>query len=511
MLDATPFLKLYSRFRMASLAGQDPRRTQERELQSLLTRSAGTIFARDHGFSEIKTVADYQRHVPLRNYEQMWTEYWKPAFPELVNCTWPGRIPFFPVSSGTSSGATKYIPCTREMIDSNSKAGFDLFAYHLTNRTKSHLFGGKNFFLGGSTQLVRIADGVYSGDLSGIAVSNLPWWVRGRSFPSADLALLRDWEEKIDTLARRALREDIRSISGVPSWLLIFFNKYREIIPNWDGRIASIFPKLELLVHGGVNFSPYRNQFLTLLEGSHAEMREVYPASEGFIAVADRGYGEGLRLNLDHGMFYEFVPLEELGSPNPTRHWIGTVQPDINYAIVMTTCAGLWSYVIGDTVRFVDIKVPRVLVTGRTSYYLSAFGEHVIAEELEDAVSTAAADIKLNVSDYSVGPLFPEDTGDLGGHSYIVEFSPRVPNHAELAQFAKVLDARLCKRNEDYEAHRAKGYGLRSPEVIAVHEGFFADWMKSRGKLGGQNKVPRIINDRSLLKSLRDAVARDAH
>jgi hypothetical protein len=243
-------------------------------------------------------------------------------------------------------------------------------------------------------------------------------------------------------------------------------------------------------------------QFKQVLDGGHAELREVYPASEGFIAIADRGYGDGLLMNLDHGIFYEFVPLEELDSPQPTRHWIGNVQPEINYAVIMTTCAGLWSYIIGDTVRFVDINTPRVLVTGRTSYYLSAFGEHLIAEEVEDGIVTAAKEIQAEISDFTVGPVFPEHTGDLGGHVYLVEFSSSPPSKEQLEVFALALDKRLCQRNEDYESHRSGGFGLKPPAVMPVPSGCFAGWMKKRGKLGGQNKVPRIITNREMLAEL---------
>lgn len=502
MLDATPFLRLYARWRNQQLASLNPAKTQEGQLLSLVRAAQDTDFGKAHGFSSIQGVKDFQNRVPLRKYENFWNEFWKDKFPTLDNCTWPGRIPFFPVSSGTSSGTTKYIPCSREMLRSNTKAGLDLLIHHVTNRPKSRLMGGKSFMLGGSTDLTSPAPGIHFGDLSGIAVKTLPWWARARYFPPAHLALLKNWEEKVDTLASLSLSEDIRMISGVPAWMLIFFDKLASLKPESNGKLAAIYQNLEMIVHGGVNFAPYVNRFKDLLDGSSAELREVYPASEGFIAVADRGYGDGLRMNLDHGIFYEFVPLEELESPQPTRHWIENVQPDVNYAVVMTTCAGLWSYVIGDTIRFVDTTTPRVLVTGRTSYYLSAFGEHLIAEEIEDGVSTAAREISAEISDFTVGPLFPERAGELGGHVYIVEFANQLPRGEILEKFESSLDKRLCVRNEDYEAHRSGGFGLRGPKVLPVPTGFFADWMKSRGKLGGQNKVPRIITNREMLGEL---------
>jgi len=506
MLDATPLLRLYSRWRNEQLQSQNPADVQRSQLLSLVKRAKETRFGVDHSFASIRSLEEYQQRVPLRRYEQFWEEYWKGTFPVLSGCTWPGTIRFFPVSSGTSSGTTKYIPCSGEMMRSNTKAAIDLLVHHVTNRPRSSLLGGQRCMLGGSTDLTEPSPGIFFGDLSGIAVKNLPWWLRSRYFPPASLALIKNWEEKVDTLAKLSLDQDIRMISGVPAWLLIFFDKLASLRPEAAGNICKIYENLEMVVHGGVNFAPYVDRFRDVLAGGTAELREVYPASEGFIAIADRGYGDGLRLNLDHGIFYEFVPLEELDSQSPSRHWIGNVQPDINYAVVMTTCAGLWSYVIGDTVRFVDTATPRVLVTGRTSYYLSAFGEHLIAEEVEDGVVTAAKAIGAEVADFTVGPIFPERPGDLGGHIYIVEFRGEVPAAGRIASFSEALDRKLCQRNEDYESHRSGGYGLKAPAVVPVPDGCFAAWMKHRGKLGGQNKVPRIITSRELLADLRSFV-----
>jgi hypothetical protein len=502
MLDATPFLRLYARWRNSYLQHNTPTDLQSRQLLSLIKCAADTDFGKQYGFASINTVAEYQRRVPLRSYEQFWSEFWQQSFPRVENRTWPGLIKHFAVSSGTSSGTTKYLACTDEMLASNRKAAFDLLVHHVTNRPQSRILGGKNFLLGGSTELTSPAPGVYCGDLSGIVARDVPWWLRSRYFPPTQLTTIKNWEEKIDTYARASLNQDIRMISGVPAWMMIFFDTLKTLSPNGERGIASIYSNLEMVVHGGVNFNPYIDRFREILADSQAELREVYPASEGFIAIADRGFGDGLRLNLDHGIFYEFVPLEELNSSDPTRHWIGNVETDLNYAVVMTTCAGLWSYVIGDTVRFVDTETPRVLVTGRTSYYLSAFGEHLIAEEIEDGITTAARAHDLAVSDYSVGPIYPKSEGELGGHIYIIEFADRTPNSEQLTAFSNTLDQRLCQRNEDYDAHRSGGFGLNAPKILTVPNGTFSAWMKSRGKLGGQNKVPRIITNSELLEDL---------
>ena len=510
MFDATPLLRIYARWRNSFLQTHAPRELQRSQLMSLVRCAAETRFGKEYDFASITSVEEYQRRIPLRTYEQFWNDFLQTPFPRVENCTWPGLVQHFAVSSGTSSGTTKYIPCTEEMLASNRKAAFDLLVHHVTNRPESRILGGKNFLLGGSTDLTSPSPGVYCGDLSGIVAQKVPWWLQSRYFPPTELTAIKNWEEKVDTFARTSLTEDIRMISGVPAWMMIFFDALKRIASNNEGGIASIYKNLEMVVHGGVNFNPYIDRFRDILAGSHAELREVYPASEGFIAIADRGFGDGLRMNLDHGIFYEFVPLEELESHTPTRHWIENVVPDVNYAVVMTTCAGLWSYIIGDTVRFVDTASPRILVTGRTSYYLSAFGEHLIAEEIEDGITTAARTHSLAVNDYCVGPIYPKADGELGGHIYIVEFTHNTPSNEQLVEFASTLDQKLCQRNEDYDAHRAGGFGLKAPTILPVSAGTFSAWMKSRGKLGGQNKVPRIITKLDLLDDLLSFIPTDS-
>jgi hypothetical protein len=504
MLDATPLLRLYATIRGRRLRKTDRVESQEKVLWELMKRAKKTQFARDHDFQNIHTVADYQEGVPLRRYEDFWKDYWKDRFPQITDCTWPGTIPYFAVTSGTTTGVTKYIPVSREMIRSNVRASLDVLVHHLEQKPDTRILGGHNFILGGSTDLVREAPGVFSGDLSGIAAREAPRWAQSRSYPPLDLALITDWEEKLERLAQGSLKHDIRSISGVPSWMLIYFDRLASLRPESEGKLASLFPNLELVVHGGVNFEPYRRHFDELLQGSQAETREVYPASEGFIAVADRGSGEGLRLIFDNGLFFEFVPVEELDSPNPTRHWIANAEPGVEYAIVLTTCAGIWSHIVGDTVRFIDLDVPRILITGRTSYTLSAFGEHLIDAEIEEAVAGAADCIGAMVADYTVGATFPDNPSARGGHVFIVEFADFVSEPDRLSTFADEIDQRLSNCNDDYRAHRAENFGMNPPLVEQAERGTFAAWMKSRGQLGGQHKVPRIINDQSMLEELRE-------
>ncbi len=507
MLNTTPLVRLHAKRRLAKLAAMDVTDVQQRQLLGLVGRAVRTRFGQDHGFGGIRSVTEYQARVPLRRYEDFWERYWQPAFPNLKGVSWPGRVPFFAVTSGTTTGRTKYIPCSQEMIVSNQMAALDLVVHHLAARPESRVMAGRAFMLGGSTDLTEEVPGICSGDLSGIMTANLPWWFRKRAFPPKDLVLLADWEEKVTRIAEAISGEDIRMIGGTPSWLLVFFDALAALRGDPAPELAKYFPDLDLLVHGGVDFRFYRKRFETLIEGTPAELREVYAASEGFIAVADQGADDGLRFMPDTGLFYEFVPVDELTARRPVRHWVGTAETGINYALVLTTCAGLWSYVISDTVEVVTRDPLRVRITGRTSYMMSAFGEHLIADELEAAIGAAAQAIGAEVREWSVGAQHESGADGRGGHLYVIEFARDMPSDARLAHFAHVLDRHLCKTNEDYEAHRADGFGMREPEILAARPGRFSDWMKARGQLGGQHKVPRVINDAELFEGLCAFVA----
>jgi hypothetical protein len=506
ILDTTPLLKAYAELRSYLLQIRDPVETQRSVLRTLLRRAATTRFGRDHDFSGIADVADFQRRVPLRHYEDFWRDYWQPDFPRLTDCTWPGLIPYFARTSGTTAGVSKYIPCSEDMIVANLRAGEDVFVHPVLNRPQSDVMAGKCLLLGGSTDLTEEAPGIFSGDLSGIEAQELPTWKRPWFFPPLELALIADWEEKIDRIARACLDEDIRVISSAPNWLLLFFDKLTQLSPRAGG-LAAIFPRLELVIHGGIDFAPYRDRFRRLLAGTPAETREVYFASESSIAVADRGDGEGLRLICDNGTFFEFVPVGELERAVPTRHWLASIETGVEYAVVMSTCAGAWAYILGDTVRFIDRDPPRLLITGRTSYLLSAFGEHVIAEQIEQAVRAGANTIGAAVNDYCAGVVFPESE-KVGKHLYVVEFADGIPDRACLDTFARSLDEALSASNADYREHRAGDFGLQAPQLQAVAPGTFAAWMKRRGRLGGQHKVPRIVNDAKLFASLREFAAK---
>ena len=487
----------YARRRTARLAQSDPVAVQERTLRVLVRQARKTRFGRDHGFARIGSVEEFQAAVPLRTYEDLWKLYLKDQYPIFDNLTWPGRVPYLALTSGTTQGATKYIPVTRAMVASNKKAARTMVAYHMADRPASRLFQGRIFFLGGSTELEQPAPDVRQGDLSGIAALDLTELLRPYTFPPIDLALEPNWDRKLALLAERSLNEPITLVGGVPSWLLALFQRLLDL--SGKSTIAEVWPTLEVVVHGGVKFDPYREAFDQVLGDPKVRLQETYPCSEGFIAFGDPATGF-LRLVYDHGIFYEFVPVDELGAQRPTRHWLGNVRTGVNYAIVVSTCAGMWSHIIGDTVRFESLDPPLLTFTGRTKYTLSAFGEHLISEEVEGAMASASSASGASVREWHVGPVF---SGPLGHHLYVVEFF-KAPAPAALDAFRRALDADLSARNADYRAHRAEGVGLPLPELIVARPGGFEDWMRSRGKLGGQHKVPRMDDTGTLTRQIVD-------
>ena len=491
----------YAARRVARLDGRAPGPVQRRTLLRLVRHARDTRFGRDHDFARIRTVADYQRRVPPREYEAFWDDYWRAAFPDPRGTTWPDPIPYLALSSGTTSGATKYLPVSRQLLRSNQRAALTTLALFLAARPGTPLFNGRLFFLGGSTELESPAswyDGpVRVGDLSGIVAREASALLRPFTFPPPDLALLRDWEKKLDLLVRHGVGLPVTMLSGVPSWLLVLFDRLRRATGR--GRVADVWPGLRLVLHGGTKFEPYRELFRREVGSDRVHFQETYPASEGFVAAEDPRHGL-LRLVPDHDIFFEFVPVEDLGSDRPVRHTVGEVVPGVQYAVALTTCAGLWSYLLGDTVCFERRDPPLLRFTGRTRQFLSAFGEHLIGEEVERAVAAAAAAAGVDVVDFHVGPVFPEVTGTPGRHRFLVEFAA-APAAAD--RFGAGVDAALCATNEDYRAHRQGNLTLLPPEVVVVPRGGFADWMRSRGKLGGQHKVPRMDNSGALTARLR--------
>jgi hypothetical protein len=483
----------YARRRVREVESADPRAIQERILRELVHAASSTQFGRDHGFVRIETVADYQAAVPLRTYDDIWKDYFQGRYPLYDDLTWPGRIPFLALTSGTTTGATKYIPVSRAMLASNRKAAMTMVAFQMAAHPGSRLFRGKMFFLGGSTDLKRPGPGVAQGDLSGITARTVGPWLRPYAFPPEELALDPDWDHKLGVLVERSLGEPITLVSGVSSCLLALFQRLLE--RSGKATVAEVWPHLEVVVHGGVKFEPYREPFATLLGSPTIRLQESYPCSEGFVAFGDPASGL-LRLIFDHGIFFEFVPVDELGSERPTRQWLGNIRTGINYAIVVSTCAGLWGHIIGDTVRFESLAPPLLTFTGRTKYTLSAFGEHVISEEVEGAIAAASHATGATVRDWHVGSVFRPP---LGHHQYVVEF---LKGPADLDAFRDALDADLARRNADYHWYRAIGAKMPAPAVLESKPGGFDDWMRSRGQLGGQHKVPRMDNTGALTAEL---------
>lgn len=465
--DATGLLNLWLDRRLRALARQDARAAQERLLARLLARAAATRFGRAHGFAQLRGHADFRAAVPLRPYDAMWRDWWAADFPVLRDVSWPGLVPYFALSSGTGTGTTKRIPVTRAMVRANRNAALDVLAWHRAAHPASRPFAGPSFLLGGSTDLAELAPGVRAGDLSGIAAAEVPAPLRPWSFPPAPLALEPRWDRKLAALVVAA-PPGARVLTGTPSWLLVLL----EALAARRG--APPLPALELLIHGGTAWGPYRDRIAPFLPPGCAT-REVFPASEGFFAIADRGDGEGMRVVADGAVFFEFIPLGELDSPAPTRHALWEVEPGQDYALAVSTAAGLWAYLVGDVVRFVSRDPPRLLMVGRTAWTLSTFGEHVTGEELARALEG------FPVTEWCVAAALE---GARGRHVWLVEGTAD----------AATLDARLMAMNDDYRTHREGGQ-MDPPEVVALRPGAFAAWMAAMGKQGGQHKVPRVLAD----------------
>ncbi len=487
---------------------------QEKTLLTLIRNASRTQFGLDHHFSSVRSVSEYQKSVPIRSYEDFFNDSFRPAgeaaakrlkifydpnqaSPYLENVTWPGLVPFFALSSGTTSGKTKFIPLTRELIRSNRRAGIDTAVFHFLRNPKTGALSGKTFLLGGNLSLRSDWNGkVESGDLSGVLARELPFFCRSLYFPGKQIGSIADWEEKMDRAAEAGLKDNLTVLGGVPSWVLLFLETLNQK-RNFKGNIKSIWPNFELFIHGGISFEPYREQFRAWL-GPETYFEEVYPSSEAFIAIEDPRE-KALRLMVDYGTFYEFVPVEELSGKNPTRLTLTDIETDQNYAIVLTTNGGLWSYLLGDTVRFLSKEPLLLKVTGMTKYFLSAFGEHVIQEEIETALHRTCSEQKTTFIDYHAAPIFPSGESPVGRHQYLIEF---VKSPTDLKQFVSAFDRCLQTLNEDYAAHRSGDYGMREPEIMGLPQGFFRLWMKKKGKLGAQHKVPRISGDRDLIDDM---------
>jgi len=499
--------------RMRALAEwqRDPAPTQKALLDGLVRSAARTRFGIEHGFESIRSIADYQARVPLRTYADF-KPYWDRVFKGERDVTWPGHPRYFAVTSGTTSISTagnKYIPLSDEAIRSQLRVGRDVLNFYFHHTHDTNLFRGRFMFLGGSTELKRHPHGILTGDLSGILALETPLYTGFLRLPTGRTAALADWEQKLDAVARESVAADVRGIGGTPSWLICVFErvlKLRREAGRPARTLAEVWPNLSLLVHGGVNFSPYRAAFEALF-GKPVTTLEVYPASEGFMGVEDVPGTQDLLLMMDSGLFYEFIPAEEVGAARPARRTVADVEAGVNYAIALSTNSGLWSYLVGDTVRFTSLRPHRVRVTGRTQQFLSAFGEHLVIEDVEVAMTAACGAAGAQVQDFHVAPIYPaaDTAGKPGGtdlrpgHQWLVEFF-QPPADAE--KFRAALDDALRRQNEDYAAHRQGDAGMRPPEVTPLPPKTFYRAMKEIGRFGAQNKAPRLRNDREFAEVL---------
>lgn len=482
----------YARKRTAALDALNVPAVQQETLLGLLHKARDTRFGKDHEFNRITSVEQYQAAVPVRTYEDFWRDYWQATFPKLEGTTWPDFVPYFALSSGTTSGTTKFIPISKDMLASNRRAAYTTMALFRSALPKSRILTGRFFFLGGNTDLRTESNGSRSGDLSAIANIEVSSLTNAYTFPPRELAGIADWTVKMRRLAEASAKLPITAISGVPSWMQLLFNQIKEL--TGKKRIIDVWPTLKLVVHGGTQFDSFREWFRTET-GPDVRFIDVYPASEGFVATEDPRY-DLLRVLPDHGMFFEFIPMDEfedgrLKNAQPKRHTLATVEIGQQYAVVVTTCAGLWSYQVGDTVVFERRDPPLIRFTGRTKYFLSAFGEHLISEEVAKGITAAAAATGATTAEFHVGPIFPSDSTKPGSHQYLIEF---VRPPADLDQFVAVLDRTLCEVNEDYDAHRKGDLTMLKPTVLAVKPEAFMRWMVAHGRRLPQGKVPEMDN-----------------
>ncbi len=476
-----------------------PERTQQRVLQQLLAQGARTAFGRHYGLEPGMSLEAFQQRVPVQPYEQL-APYITRALQGEADVLWPGRTVWFSKSSGTTNDRSKFIPMTAASLRLNHyRLGQDMLALYLDGRPDSRLFLGQSLAIGGSHELAREGPHARTGDLSAVLIENMPPFFDRFRAPSKATALLPHWETKVEVMAREVLRRPIVSAAGVPTWMLILLRRLCEIgqTPSL-GPGTPIWPNFELVIHGGVSFAPYRALFEQLLPSPRVHTLETYNASEGFFALQDERSQRDLLLMLDYGIFYEFIPLTELGRDHPRALSLTEVEVGPSYALAITTNGGLWRYLIGDTVRFTRREPYKLLITGRTKSFINAFGEELVVENAEAALAEACAATGARVRDYTAGPIYFEGNA-AGGHEWIIEFE-RAPD--DLDQFARVMDAALQRLNTDYEAKRRGGLALRFPVVLSAPAGTFYQWMKQRGKLGGQNKVPRLANDRVYLEAL---------
>ena len=474
-----------------------PVASQREVLQELVTAAQYTEFGKKYHFSRLFTVKDFKKNIPIQEYEDV-----KPYIERMMlgeeNILWNTPINWFAKSSGTTSAKSKFIPISEESLtDNHFKGSKDVLTTYYENFPSSDLLTGKALVIGGSHQLCKLNDDIdiQYGDLSAVLMQNSPFWGQWLRTPELSIALLDEWENKIEKLATITAEENVTSIAGVPTWTLLLLKRILEI--KGKQTIKEVWPNLELYINGGVSFVPYREQFEKII-GGKINYLEIYNASEGFFAGQQNPDDDGMLLFTEHGIFYEFMPVEEYGKANPQTTGLKNVVTGKNYALVISTTGGLWRYLIGDTIQFTSINPYKIKVSGRLKHYMNAFGEEVIVDNSDKAIAVAAEKTNSVVNDYTAAPVYFCNDNN-GAHEWLIEFdiAPK-----DLHQFTIELDTALKNSNSDYEAKRYKDIALRLPIVHALRKGIFTQWLRNKGKLGGQHKVPRLSNERVMLEEI---------
>ena len=468
-----------------------PEETQKKVFQDLLRKAANTEFGRDHGFRNISSYREYAKRVPVRDYEEL-----KPYVDKVVagekDILWPGKPLYFAKTSGTTSGA-KYIPLTKESMPTHIDAARNAILCYISDTGKADFVDGKMIFLQGSPELEE-KNGIKLGRLSGIAAHFVPKYLQRNRMPSWDTNCIEDWETKVEAIVDETVKEDMSVISGIPSWVQMYFERLQA---RTGKKVGEIFPNFNLFIYGGVNFEPYRAKFEALI-GRKVDSIELFPASEGFFAFQDKQQEKGMLLQLNSGIFYEFIKADEFYSENPQRLTIGEVELHTNYVMIISTTAGLWAYNLGDTVQFTSLKPYRLIVSGRIKHFISAFGEHVIAKEVEQAMKEATEGTPIQISEFTVAPQITPEGEQLPYHEWFIEFEKEPEN---MDAFAAALDNSLQEQNS-YYLDLIEGKILQRLKISKVPANGFQQYMKSIGKLGGQNKLPRLSNDRKIAEVL---------
>ena len=486
---------LKKRIHQMELFMKFPIDVQNELLLSLVNQAQNTEFGKKHGFSSIKKYDDFAKQVPLNTYEEF-EPLIERARKGEQNVFWPTLIKWFAKSSGTTNAKSKFIPVSPEALENcHFKAGKDMLCLYLNNNEDSQLFTGKSLRLGGSKQLYEDNNTIF-GDLSAIIIDNLPFWAEFSSTPSNKVSLMNEWNEKMLAIVEETRNVNVTSFAGVPSWMLVLFNKVLE--QTRKDNLLEVWPNAEVYFHGGVSFEPYREQYKKLFPSETFRYYEIYNASEGFFGIQDRNDFNDLLLMLDYGIFYEFIPMETFGTSNQKIIPLSEVELNKNYAMVISTNSGLWRYLIGDTVRFTSLLPYRIKVSGRTKHHINVFGEELMVENTDKALALTADKFKVEIVEYTAAPIFMEGK-EKGAHEWMIEFK-NPPN--DLEKFAETLDLNIQALNSDYEAKRYNSMTLNRLKLHLAKPNLFYGWLRDKDKLGGQNKIPRLSNDRHYLEEL---------